>query len=618
MAVFNLPIMILSDRTAPVITGTTVGTTIAIDENIAASSLVATMTHDGTAASFAIASGNTNGDFAIANNGDITVANSPDYETTSSYSLGITATDAVGNTSAPFTVTININDLDEIPPAITLVSQPYTAVFETDNNLTIASFTATDNGNDVTSSLTLSGTPNATNFALSYNSSTQQMDLVTASSGLLGGGVTADQTFTLTASATDASGNTGSQSITLVVKNAEVPTITSGSASFSIIENTSTSTVLQTYGASGTAPISWSVSGTDANDFNINANGELTFATSPDYESQTTHYVTVVATNQFGSDTLAVTVTITNDTADDYQLTYDNTVYDFSNIGATLTIDGPASGGAEFDNLSVNTTMNVQVRVWGAGGGAGQGGRGAAGGRAQANFTLQAGSTYTPIAGVGGRNGKNGNTAYGGGGGGGSGGGDAKGVLVSPPWYGRGNVNQSSSNNQGGGGGGGMSGFFSTSTFSASTALLIAGGGGGGGYQGDGGSGGSSGYRGDSHGSATGGGGASSSSAGHSYGSASGQGYGGGGEGGSHGTGGGGGGGGWYGGGGGDAISGYGGGGGGGSSYAHSTLASSASLSANVGASTTPTTGAGHGNSAGYGSATGNGSPGRVQIVRIA
>ena len=56
MAVFNLPILILSDRTPPAITGTTVGTTIAIDENIATGSLVATMTHDGTAASFGVAS----------------------------------------------------------------------------------------------------------------------------------------------------------------------------------------------------------------------------------------------------------------------------------------------------------------------------------------------------------------------------------------------------------------------------------------------------------------------------------------------------------------------------------------------------------------------------------
>ena len=181
--------------------------------------------------------------------------------------------------------------------------------------MTIASFTATDNGNDVTSSLTLSGTPNATNFALSYNSSTQQMDLVTASSGLLGGGVTADQTFTFTASVTDAAGNTGSQQITLVVKNAELPTI-SGSSSFSVTEGNS---FVGTFTATGTPNISFGMSGTGANKFIINSNGSLYFYPAPDYENPTdsggnrVYDINVSATNQFGSDTISnITVTVTD------------------------------------------------------------------------------------------------------------------------------------------------------------------------------------------------------------------------------------------------------------------------------------------------------------------
>lgn len=393
MAVFNLPILTLSDRTPTAITGTTVGTTIAIDENIATGSLVATMTHDGTAASFAIASGNTNGDFAIANNGDITVVNSPNYEITSSYSLGITATDALGNTSAPFTVTININDLDEIPPAITLVSQPYTAVFENDNSLTIASFTATDAGSDVTNSLTLSGTPNATNFALSYNSSTQQMDLVTASSGLLGGGVTADQTFTLTVSVTDAAGNTGSRQISLVVKNAEVPTITSGATSITVQENSAAAAaVLSTYTATGTLPITWSLTGADSNDFNINSSGELTFSSPADYETQTSHAINAVATNQFGSDARAVSVTVTNDPTDDpnwWTISLDTTQDDdpfpgrFAVIGTTAfwaeehlssgngdfeihkaTLSGNGAQTATYSSNTIATITNLNRTSW--------------------------------------------------------------------------------------------------------------------------------------------------------------------------------------------------------------------------------------------------------------
>lgn len=93
----------------------------------------------------------------------------------------------------------------------------------------------------------------------------------------------------------------------------------SGTTSFSVVEGTSTSTVLATYTATGTSPITWSVTGTDASNFNINSSGQLTFAVSPDYETTAdrSQSINVVATNAVGSDTLAVSVTVTNNTSDD-------------------------------------------------------------------------------------------------------------------------------------------------------------------------------------------------------------------------------------------------------------------------------------------------------------
>ena len=95
--------------------------------------------------------------------------------------------------------------------------------------------------------------------------------------------------------------------------------VISGTTSFSVEENTSTSTVLATYTATGTSPITWSVTGTDASNFNINSSGQLTFAVSPDYETTAdrSQSINVVATNAVGSDTVAVSVTVTNDTSDD-------------------------------------------------------------------------------------------------------------------------------------------------------------------------------------------------------------------------------------------------------------------------------------------------------------
>ena len=92
----------------------------------------------------------------------------------------------------------------------------------------------------------------------------------------------------------------------------------SGSTSISVIENTSTNTVLATYTATGTTPITWSVTGTDASNFNINSSGQLTFAVSPDYETPAdrSQFINVVATNSAGSDSHAVSITVTDDTSD--------------------------------------------------------------------------------------------------------------------------------------------------------------------------------------------------------------------------------------------------------------------------------------------------------------
>ncbi|PNK14449.1 cadherin repeat domain-containing protein, partial [Cylindrospermopsis raciborskii] len=67
--------------------------------------------------SFAIASGNDSGFFAISNSGVITLtaagaaasAASNDFETTpNTFTLGITASDAAGNTSTSTNITINV------------------------------------------------------------------------------------------------------------------------------------------------------------------------------------------------------------------------------------------------------------------------------------------------------------------------------------------------------------------------------------------------------------------------------------------------------------------------------------------------------------------------------
>lgn len=260
--------------------------------------------------------------FSINNSGELTFVTPPDFENPTDagsnnvYNATITATNSFGSASEDITVTVT--DADEIAPVITLVSQANNELNEETNSTLIASFSVLDDGVTMTTGVSLAGSPNAQNFTLTYNSGTTYWDLATASSGSLGGGVSADTTFTFTVSAQDAAGNVGSAQCTLVVLNTTAPAITGGSTAISIAENTSTSTVLSTYTATGSPAPTWSVSGNDASSFAINSSGELTFATSPDFENpadlggNNVYDVTVVATNTLGSDTLEVDVTVTD------------------------------------------------------------------------------------------------------------------------------------------------------------------------------------------------------------------------------------------------------------------------------------------------------------------
>ena len=86
-----------------------------------ADTTITTVTTDGsnddenTVTSYAITSGNTNGDFAISSTGVITTVNALDYETTTSYNLTVKATNDAGDSSTvSFSVTVT-NIVDNVP-----------------------------------------------------------------------------------------------------------------------------------------------------------------------------------------------------------------------------------------------------------------------------------------------------------------------------------------------------------------------------------------------------------------------------------------------------------------------------------------------------------------------
>jgi acyl-coenzyme A thioesterase PaaI-like protein len=111
------------DDAAPTITSATTAT--AIDENSGAGQVVYTATADDSAdvsdtpITFSLADGSDTALIIDSSTGEVTLTTDPDHEAQASYSFAVIATDAAGNESAGQSITIDINNLDEVPPVFT-------------------------------------------------------------------------------------------------------------------------------------------------------------------------------------------------------------------------------------------------------------------------------------------------------------------------------------------------------------------------------------------------------------------------------------------------------------------------------------------------------------------
>jgi len=89
--------------------------------------------------------------------------------------------------------------------------------------------------------------------------------------------------------------------------------VISGAASLSSPENLLSSTFLERYTAD--EEVSWSLGGTDGALMNINADGYLSFISSPDEDTKSSYLLNVLATDLSGNQaSYPVSVTITADT----------------------------------------------------------------------------------------------------------------------------------------------------------------------------------------------------------------------------------------------------------------------------------------------------------------
>ncbi len=304
------------------------GTTGIEAENTAAASIVYTAQAsdaDATPAfstiQYSLQSGGDNSFFTIdGSTGEVRFNASPDFEAAHgpTYNIVVIASDGVPAHDATRSVAISVTDLNDNAPvfdsAATTDSKPEGALYSFNGHATDLDGTAPNN--QIVYSL--SG-EDAADFSINSSG-------VVAYIGL-GAGVAPDfeaptdlnldNVYKITINATDGgapANNTARNLEITITDNADIaPDITSGAIGATVTEGTAPSTVVYTTAVTPSSGVTFSLTGADSGFFDVSAAGEVTFQLAPNFETHTGVYsINVIASNSAGSDSQAVTVTVTD------------------------------------------------------------------------------------------------------------------------------------------------------------------------------------------------------------------------------------------------------------------------------------------------------------------
>ena len=237
------------DEVAPTITSGATAT--AINENSGAAQVIYTVTATDTAdisagVTFSLGTLNDESLFTINSaTGEVTLIGDPNFEAKSSYTFIVLASDGV-NIATEKTVTLAINNLDEVAPTITSGATA-TAINENSGAAqVIYTVTATDTA-DISAGVTFSlGTLNDESL-FTINSGTGEVTLIGDPD------FEAKSSYTFIVLASDGVNTATEKTVTLAINNLDevAPTITSGATATAINENSGAAQVIYTVTADG-------------------------------------------------------------------------------------------------------------------------------------------------------------------------------------------------------------------------------------------------------------------------------------------------------------------------------------------------------------------------------
>ncbi|WP_189688244.1 cadherin domain-containing protein, partial [Pseudorhodoferax aquiterrae] len=312
---------------------------------------------DGTATVTYSLSNNAGGRFSIdASTGVVTVADGSllNYEAAASHQITVLATSSDGSTSSA-SFTINLTDVNEAPVgAVTDVDPAANTVVEHAVNGTVVGITAQALDPDGTATVTYSLT-NTAGGRFAIDAST---GVVTVADGSLLD-YEAASSHQITVLATSSDGSTASANFTINltdVNEAPVGAVTDvDAAANAVLENATNGTVVgitaQALDPDGTATVTYSLTNSAGGRFTIDANtGVVTVANGSllDYESATSHQITVLATSSDGS-TASANFTIALGDANE------------APVGAVSDVDPAANTVAE--NAANGTAVGITAQA---------------------------------------------------------------------------------------------------------------------------------------------------------------------------------------------------------------------------------------------------------------
>ncbi|WNO10367.1 retention module-containing protein [Teredinibacter sp. KSP-S5-2] len=286
--------------------------------------------------------------FQIDASGYLQFIQAPDYEAGQAgpYNVTVVATDdGFGNLQSTQNVTVNVVDLiDETP-----VLGANTTVDIVENETAVGNFSATDADNNDTLTYSLSGA----------DAELFQVDSAGNLSFISAPDYDAGQTgpYQVIVMATDLAGLTDSQTVTVNVTNVLENTapVLGSDTSIVVAENTTSIGNFSATDGEGDT-ITYSIGGADASLFQIDANGNLSFISAPNFEAGETgpYNITITATDD-GEGNLSTTQNVTVNVSD---------VNEAPSLGADATVsvaEGETLVGSYAGTDPENDTLNYSL-----------------------------------------------------------------------------------------------------------------------------------------------------------------------------------------------------------------------------------------------------------------